>query len=273
MEYNMNPDQNDNGFQGKIKRFLDKQGFYLILAICLIILGATAFVTYRGLQKDKQEAQASANPTWMPSPSAEAIRQANVPMDESLKDAEISPSESPTESLSVSASPSPEATEKPKENKAQYEEKKEAKKTSEKESPSLYPMPVEGKVSQTYSGNALVYSKTLDQWTSHLGVDIEADEGASVKCIADGVVSKLTNDAMMGYSVSIKHSNEVESVYSNLKDMPNLSEGSSVKTGDIIGLVGRSAIAEHADNPHLHFELFIDGKSVDPSSKLSGMSK
>lgn len=257
MDYNMNPDQNENNFRSKTKRFLDKQGFYVVLIACLLILGATALVTYRGLQKEVPQAEATTPiPTWMPTA---APLPANQNLSQSLEDVLTSASPSP----SASASPTP--TEAPTSTPAAEKE------STRKKAPSLYPMPVEGTVSQPFAGDTLVYSKTLDQWTNHPGIDIAGEEGAVVKSIAAGVVDRVDNDPLMGYCITIKHNGDVESLYANLRDLPTLNVGDSVKAGDTLGHIGTSAIAESQDGPHLHFELFVSGKAVDPKGRLTGL--
>ncbi len=261
MDYNMNSDSNEGKFQSKTKRFLDKQGFYLILIACLLILGATAFATYRGLKREVPQAEATTPvPTWMPTatPLPAMINQAQS-MEDVLKTPSASPSASTSPDASgAAATPKPDKSSTPKD-------------SAKKKAPSLYPMPVEGKVTQPYAGETLVYSKTLDQWTSHLGIDIAGEEGAAVKSIAAGVVDRVENNPLMGYSITIKHNGDVESLYANLKDLPQLNVGDSVNAGDIIGKVGTSAIAEREDGPHVHFELFVGGKAVNPKGRLTGL--
>ena len=59
-------------------------------------------------------------------------------------------------------------------------------------------------------------------------------------------------------------------VYANLS--PTLAEGIAVgtelKTGDVLGYVGKTALSESADDPHLHFEMILDGKHIDPEQEL-----
>ncbi len=132
--------------------------------------------------------------------------------------------------------------------------------------------PVEGEVLTAFADNTLLYSKTLKQWTSHKGLDIAAAKGTAVRAVADGVVSTVGNDIMMGYTITIRHENNMQSVYANLDSLPKLTAGDSVKAGTEIGAVGESAIAESADGPHLHFELYLGEKAVDPLPYVRGLS-
>lgn len=258
MDYNMNSDQENQGMKDKAKQFFDRHGFYVVLIACLLILGLTAFMTFRSANESNPEALATAEPTVSPT-----VAPVNLAQDESLLEAqnfEPSPSLTPEPTNEPKPTQTPEQTAKP---TAQETQK----------TPSLFPAPVEGSIINPYASDSLIFSKTLNQWTSHLGIDIAAAEGSVVKAIADGVVDSVSNDPLMGYMIRIKHNNNVESVYANLKDLPILKVGESVKTGDIIGNIGTSAISEREDESHLHFELYVDGKSIDPATRLSGFSQ
>lgn len=136
-----------------------------------------------------------------------------------------------------------------------------------------YIMPVEGTVILKYSMSSLVYSKTLDQYMTHPGVDIAARKSTGVKAIADGTVSKVYNDDRYGNTVCILHDDNVTSIYSNL-DKHGLAEaGDQVNQGDKIGSVGDSALFESLDEAHLHFEMTKDSNCVDPGEYISQLKQ
>ena len=83
-----------------------------------------------------------------------------------------------------------------------------------------------------------------------------------------GTVLSVSEDALMGTTVVILHADGVMSTCSNLEAVPTVEIGDTVRTGDVIGSVGRSAIAESAQAPHLHLSMTKDGESVDPLSYL-----
>lgn len=125
-------------------------------------------------------------------------------------------------------------------------------------------IPVEGKISTDYAMSNLIYSKTLDEWRTHNGIDIAANKGTPVKAAMSGVVEKVYKDLKMGYTVIIKHSGGYETKYSSLGEDIKVKEGQMVKQGDVIGTVDQSASFEIADGPHVHFEVIKDGKNVNP---------
>ena len=131
-----------------------------------------------------------------------------------------------------------------------------------------YTMPVAGDVSADYSDDVLVYSETMNDYRIHTGVDLATTLGTPVRAFTDGVVLEISEDPLMGQTVVLDHGNDMKSVYWNLS--PVLPEeivvGARVKEGEIIGGVGETALIECAQTPHLHFEVLVDGKNVDPMS-------
>lgn len=128
----------------------------------------------------------------------------------------------------------------------------------------IFAKPVEGEVIKTYGKEKLIYSNTLKEWTTHLGIDIKADKTTVVKASADGVVKSIKNDPRYGLTVVLDHKNGFSSVYSNLLTAEFVVVGENVKAGQTLGTVGNSATFEILDEPHLHFEILKDGAAVDP---------
>ena len=95
----------------------------------------------------------------------------------------------------------------------------------------------------------------------HYGVDIVTKTNEPVKCIADGTVlfSSWTQDA--GYVIMIQHNANLISVYKHNAELYK-KVGTFVNAGEIIALVGNSG--ELTNGPHLHFELWYNGNSLNP---------
>lgn len=129
-----------------------------------------------------------------------------------------------------------------------------------------FSLPVSGTISMDYSDSVPVFSQTMNDYRTHLGVDVSANLGDEVLAVADGVITNVWNDPFMGTCISIEHSGNAISIYKNLD--PEVKDGiiigASVKTGDVIGAVGESAMNEIAEEPHLHYELKVNGTHVDP---------
>jgi len=132
-------------------------------------------------------------------------------------------------------------------------------------------LPVDGILGMDHDPDLQVFSQTMGDWRVHTGIDIICAEGASVYCAADGTVLDVYEDPMMGYSVAVKHAGGLITLYQNLSSShaSGISEGSSVKGGQLIGTVGDSAMLEIAEEAHLHFAVFLEEDELDPITCMS----
>lgn len=129
--------------------------------------------------------------------------------------------------------------------------------------------PVDGDIMTEFSNEQLIYSKTLDEWTTHLGIDIKADKTSIVKAAEAGTIKSIKNDPRYGLTVVIEHKDGFQTVYSNLLTAEFVVEGEKVEKGQTIGTVGNTASFEIADEPHLHFEILKDLNQVDPNAYIN----
>ena len=104
-------------------------------------------------------------------------------------------------------------------------------------------------------------SDQYDVKKGHYGVDVVAKTNEPIKSIADGtvVMASWTQDA--GYVIAIQHRGNLISVYKHNAELLK-KVGSFVNAGEIISIVGNSG--EMTDGPHLHFELWYNGNSLNP---------
>lgn len=132
-------------------------------------------------------------------------------------------------------------------------------------------LPVSGKLTKHHSVDVQVFSQTLQEYRTHLGIDIATAAGAEVCAVADGTVSQIWEDPLMGWCVALTHAGDCVTVYKNLaKDMAqDLAVNSEVKKGQLLGYVGDTAIMEIAEEPHLHMEMTVKGLQVDPLDHFS----
>lgn len=101
----------------------------------------------------------------------------------------------------------------------------------------------------------------------HWGVDYKADTGTPVLAAADGTVEDVRRLGNYGLYVRLGHSDGVETTYGHLSRFEQgVKPGDTVKAGDVIGYAGRSGLAS---GPHLYFEVFVDGKRVNPVPLVS----
>ena len=119
-----------------------------------------------------------------------------------------------------------------------------------------------------FSMTELLYNETMRDWRTHDGIDIAAEDGTAVCAAMDGTVSSVTEDPLMGTSVTVRHEGERETVYACLSSGVEVEAGDDVTAGQVIGFVGESATAEASLGPHLHFSVRENGEAVDPSAYL-----
>jgi murein DD-endopeptidase MepM/ murein hydrolase activator NlpD len=104
-------------------------------------------------------------------------------------------------------------------------------------------------------------SDHYDAKKGHYGVDVVAKTNEPVKSIAEGVVvfSSWTQDS--GHVIAVQHRGNLLSLYKhNAERLKKV--GTFVSAGEIIAIVGNSG--EMTDGPHLHFELWYNGNSLNP---------
>lgn len=128
--------------------------------------------------------------------------------------------------------------------------------------------PVDGDIVRDFAVDNLIYSNTLQEWTTHTGVDIKADKTTVVKSAEAGIVKTIKNDPRYGLTVIVEHENGYQTVYSNLLTSEFVVEGEKVEKGQSLGTVGNTAAFEIADDAHLHFEILKDSVQVDPNIYL-----
>ena len=124
---------------------------------------------------------------------------------------------------------------------------------------------IEGEVQKMYSKDKVIYSKTLNQWKTHDGIDIAPSKSNNVVAIEKGVVDSIYTDDFYGKTIKIEHIDGYVSVYSNLEENVFVNVGESVIKGQKIGRVGNTAVGEALDNPHLHFTLYLNNNIVNPT--------
>lgn len=141
-------------------------------------------------------------------------------------------------------------------------------KKEEKVPDPTFSKPVEGEISAEFAKDTLIYSNTLKEWVTHMGVDIKAEKATVVKAAAEGKVKSIKNDPRYGITVVVEHVNGFKTIYSNLLTAEFVNEEETVKKGQTLGTVGNTATFEIADAPHLHFEIQKNDVSLDPTLYL-----
>lgn len=226
----------------KKKTKIGGKGFYIALGCCLLAVGLGVWGAVQGRVPTAQDpsglagTQIEARTTRTPAQTQEAP--ANVPATGVADERDPQPSQ---------AQPSSEQTKKP----------------------TYYMLPLGTKINKDFSNGEMVESKTMGDWRVHNGIDFAAKKGDEVKAISAGAVLSVEHDSMWGWVVTIDHGSGMKASYCGLQKEPAIKKGDSVKMGGVIGKVGDIPV-EMQDDPHLHFEVRVNGTVTDP---LSAMGK
>ena len=94
----------------------------------------------------------------------------------------------------------------------------------------------------------------------HLGIDVAAPRGTPISAPADGTVRFVGRRFAFGLVVEIDHGHGMMTRYAHMRSAA-VEEGERVSRGALIGAVGSSGLTT---GPHLHYEVLVDGRQVDP---------
>ncbi len=244
--------------KNKVAKFIKGNGFYIALAICLAGAGFASWAAINGTlnkltTQEPIAAESEGENDWAFPEIEEAGRN-----EESLPIENNMPSASPELSEESSSSQDSVTT---------LEDTQDSLQTVVPQEPQqdlLFVLPIAGEAINSYSAGELVLDKTMNDWRTHNGVDFSAKAGTPVKAVTDGKVTKVYTDSMWGTVVEITLANGMVSRYCSLTEGVTVAEGDTVEIGEVIGCVGDTALAEVGLPTHLHFEVLVDGKYVDP---------
>lgn len=120
--------------------------------------------------------------------------------------------------------------------------------------------PVNGRQSSAYGMRVHPISGSRRM---HTGLDIAAKSGTGIKAAAAGTVITASYIRGYGNTVVIDHGGKVSTLYGHCSKL-YVKVGQSVKQGEVVAAVGSTG---NSTGPHLHWEVRINGKPVNPSGK------
>jgi murein DD-endopeptidase MepM/ murein hydrolase activator NlpD len=133
--------------------------------------------------------------------------------------------------------------------------------TAVKNLPLIAPLP-EYRITSGYGGRRDPFT---GRWSSHNGIDLVQPAGTPIHATGPGTVVLTGWHGGYGWMVEIDHGMGVRTRYAHMQSI--LAEkGQKIEVGTKIGLVGSSG---RSSGPHLHYEILIDGKAVDPTNFLT----
>ncbi len=251
---------------------INKDSFYIVLFMCLVLLAATAvwvtrnnmqYFSQRDLPNEENQMQEEYQIEELPpgENSQTVLIDGEQPQDEQpagQQPQESAPNQEAEQNTAAANSQEPVVA-----------ASSQVEKTGTKKERMI--VPLLGKIIMDYARDNLVYSKTLEQWTTHCGIDISASVGTPVKAVKSGTVTEITNHPMLGIMITIDHGNGLVTRYANLQNGNMVEEGQKLEQGKVISGVGNTAEFEIGDSPHLHFEVLEDGEHRDPKLYLPNM--
>jgi biotin carboxyl carrier protein len=128
--------------------------------------------------------------------------------------------------------------------------------------------PLAGDIYREFTMDDLVYYESIGEWRVHKGVDIKPKDTLLIESAFAGTVESINTSELTGTEIVIDHGNNIKTLYSNLVTA-SVKVGEQVQQGQAIGNVGKTASIEASDGAHLHFELIVDGKNVNPMDYIN----
>ncbi len=126
--------------------------------------------------------------------------------------------------------------------------------------PSLWPVK-----SYITSGFGSRFHPIYKCWRRHNGIDFHANIGTTIVAAADGIVKKAAIKGGYGLCVIVDHGYGYQTIYAhNSRNI--VREGQVVKKGQVICYSGNSG---DSTGPHLHYEVRINGRPVNPVNFLN----
>jgi murein DD-endopeptidase MepM/ murein hydrolase activator NlpD len=130
------------------------------------------------------------------------------------------------------------------------------------EMPSVMPVSARGMTSSF----GLRQHPLLGTLRSHSGVDLAASQGSPIIATSDGLVGAAGWAGGYGLLVALDHGNGLQTRYAHMSRL-NVVPGQRVGKGEVIGFVGSTGMST---GPHLHYEIRVNGRPVNPASHLHG---
>lgn len=216
-------------------RLMEKQGFYVVLALCVLIIAASALYTF--YFREQWDQAAGDEPVQVQ--TAGGNQQA-----QSLQEA-----------------------------KRLIESQESAIATAAPLEANPLVQPLNGRVERAFSTKEPQFFAQANVWRVHPGIDITADYGALVTACASGKVEAIWQDNELGLCVRLSHADGYETLYAGLSETLSLRKGDPVSQGQVIAQVGNGVLAESDGEPHLHLEVWRNGTAVDPVAAFLGVDR
>lgn len=133
----------------------------------------------------------------------------------------------------------------------------------------LVPIAGDFTIGENFDADDVVWFSTLERYKAHLGLDFVTGADVDVLAALDGVVESVEQNELFGVVVTIDHGNNLKTVYMSLGDNVTLKAGDTVTRGAVIGQTSDTMGISMEMGKHLHFEVYADGKQVNPHDYIT----
>lgn len=265
----------DNNKLNKVKDFLKKEGFYVILFVCLCVVAITAAITINNNNKKLTEKGANEDSfslndnedndlalegsTSIDKDNADRVENTGIEEDQTeIVENNTEVDESIDVSSDVIADESAEVS-------------------SNSVATLTFTLPLEGTISRQYNENEgmveIAATGNINaSFVSKSGIDISTSVGTVVKAAADGQVEEISKDTTYGTYIVLAHSNGLKTKYTNLSDDVAVVVGDTVLAGAEIGTVGNTSeiFTTELFGDVLNLQVFdSNGEEVNPQEYFS----
>ena len=271
----------DQNKKNKVKDFFRKEGFYLVLLVCLCVVATVAAFTIKKNSVAKEQNNTSNELSLndvQDSNSSEVDSNFNMQNAERVEnndelaeanDNKIS-QEEVTNEVDNDTNDTNEAI--VSENQNNSEQEADVDVSAGTDSNIVLSLPIDGEVaiSREFGKMVRTYSEeTRSEDISRRGIDINAAVGTTVKAAAEGKVEEVSSNTTDGTYVVIAHANGLKTKYANLSEDVKVAAGDTVSAGTEIGTVGNSSgiFTSKICGDVLNVQVQdANGKDVDPSA-------
>ncbi|MCR4945016.1 MAG: M23 family metallopeptidase [Clostridium sp.] len=253
----------DKNYKQIVKDFFRKEGFYIVLFICLCIVAAVGTIVYNNSLDTNSQTDLEVN--------EDSKEQASLNKDSSEE--ENNRKEDNNKEIDKGVS-----TEIPNAERAEAKNNKtnESSKAVAATSEVKFVKPVEGALLRGYTYPKPVKISENEQRTI-AGIDVEAKLGTDVKAAAEGVVENVGKGSEQeGICILIKHANGMKTKYCNLDSKTMVKKGDKVTTDTVIGKVGQSVkiFGDDYFKEYLNIQILnANNEQVDPLKYLDYKNK
>ncbi len=216
-------------YESKTAKFLAGKGFYIVLAVCMAVIGVAAY-----------SAMDSASPGTVQEESGGSEQNSEV-----IPSVPVTPPKNSELPVTYDEPQDSEATDVDGEGEAPY-----------------FIEPISGTVSKHFSDTSLQYSQTFKDMRIHTGADITPVDATVVVAAYSGTVKSVEENTVYGTVITIDHGDGIVLKYCGVKNV-TVQSGDMVDAGEIIAEIG-TVVNECADKDHLHLELILNGEFSDP---------